>query len=125
MFHNVGLAMAEFQASERLDFRLGPREFEQQADAYLYRAEQEFQQWRNASRATRSVQAHYWTLAQRDFERARQLYEPITGFSNVSRNLDQIERDEGQQRDIQAARDRAAQQARLRAVRYRRVRVRR
>ncbi len=122
MFHNVGMAMAEFQAAERLGFRLGPREYEQQADAYLYRAEQAFQQWRNAARAARSIQAHYWTPAQRDFDRARQLYEPITGFSNVSHNLDQIERDEGQQRDIQAARDRVAQQARMRAARYRHVR---
>jgi hypothetical protein len=127
VFHNVGVAMAEFQAAERLGLRPGPREYEQLADGYLYRAEQEFEQWRNSSRAPRSVQAHYVMLEQRDFDRARSLYEPITGFSNVSHNLDQLDRDENQQREIQAARERAAQlrQSRARAARYRRVRYRR
>jgi hypothetical protein len=123
--HNIGLAMAEFQAAERLGLRPGPREYEQQADAYLYRAEQEFEQWRNSGRAPRAVQAHYLMLARRDFDRARSLYEPISGFSNVSRNIEQLDRDENQQREIQTARERAAQVAKARVSRYRRVRYRR
>jgi hypothetical protein len=33
-------------------------------------------------------------LAQRDFDRARQLYEPIEGFSNVSVALRQVDDDD-------------------------------
>jgi len=33
-------------------------------------------------------------LAQRDFDRARQLYEPIEGFSNVSVALQQVDDDD-------------------------------
>ena len=117
--HNLGLAMAQFHEAERLGFHPGPREFEQQADGYLYRAEQEFLQWRKAARAPKAEQAHYLRLAQRDFERARGLYEPITGFSKVSENLDQLYRDEREGQRLQASRVRAEQMAR---VRYRRAR---
>jgi len=36
----------------------------------------------------------YLRLAQRDFERSRQLYEPILGFSNVSVALRQVDDDD-------------------------------
>lgn len=100
--HNVGAALAEFRAAERLGFRPGPREFEAQADGYLYLAEQELHQWQKAT--TKSVQAHYYALMQRDLNRARDLYEPITGFSNVSQNLQQLYNDEAKEREIIAAR---------------------
>ncbi len=35
---NVGKAMAELHAAERLGFRPGPREIEQEADGYRFRA---------------------------------------------------------------------------------------
>lgn len=117
--HNVGVAMAQLHEAERLGFHPGPREFEQQADAYLYRAEQEFLQWQKSVRAPKAAQAHYLRLAQRDFDRARALYEPITGFSKVSQNLDQLYRDESEEQRLQASRAKAEQLAK---VRYRRTR---
>jgi serine/threonine protein kinase len=120
--HNVGLALAQFHEAERLGFHVGPREFEQQADGYYHLATQEFEQWRKSTHAPKSEQEHYLRLARRDLERARSLYEPITGFSNVSQNLDQLYRDENQQQQLAAARVKAEQDAK---VRYRRVRYRR
>jgi hypothetical protein len=119
---NVGQAMAEFHAAGQLGFRPGPREFEQQADAYLYRAEQELQAWRKA--ASTADQARYLALAQRDFERARNLYEPIAGFSNVEESLERLGRDQDLQKQIQAQREKARQLAARRRLlsRYRRWR---
>lgn len=99
--HNVGRSLAEFHEAERLGFRPGPREFEQQADGYLYRAEQELRQAQDAA-TSKADQAHHLLLAQRDLQRARNLYEPISGFSNVAVNLQQLYHDESQQEAIQA-----------------------
>ena len=41
VFRNAGLALGQFTEAERRGFRLGPRELEQEADGYLYRAESE------------------------------------------------------------------------------------
>lgn len=111
--HNVGRAMAEFHEAERLGFHLGPREMEQQADAYLYRAEQELK----ASKTAGTAKGRYLSLAQRDLDRARNLYEPIDGFSKVSQNLQQLDRDQIQQHQLQAAA--ANTKPRYRKTRYR------
>jgi hypothetical protein len=111
--HNVGRAMAEFHAAERLGFHPGPREMEQQADAYLYRAEQELK----ASKTATTSRARYLSLAQHDLDRARNLYEPIDGFSKVSQNLLQLDRDQLQQRQLQATA--ANTKPRYRKTRYR------
>ncbi len=100
---------------------LGPREFEQQADGYLYRAEQEFRESQLASAGSKTRQAHFILLAHRDFDRARALYEPITGYSKVSQDLDRLDRDESAEQELQAAREKAEQQART--VRFRRART--
>jgi hypothetical protein len=42
----------------------------------------------------RAAEERYLRLAQRDFDRARQLYEPIEGFSNVSVALRQVDDDD-------------------------------
>ncbi len=119
--HNAGKAMAEFHAAERLGFALGPREFEQQADGYLYRAEQALRAWQRA--VAPAERARYLAIAQRDFERARKLYEPIDGFSNVSRSLEQLYRDEALEQQVQAQRVQAQHnQAKLRAARAKRPR---
>jgi hypothetical protein len=102
-FHNVGRALAEFYEAERLGFRLGPREMEQQADGYLYRAEQEIRQWQRSSKLPQTERAHLLSVAQRDLGRARNLYEPISGFSNVSLNLQKVYFDETRQQQMQAA----------------------
>jgi serine/threonine protein kinase len=90
--HNPGQAAAELSAAERLGFNPGPREFEQEGDAYLFRAEQTLragQQDRTPVGRRRLLAA-----ASRDFSRARNLYEPIAGFSKVSDQLERLDKDE-------------------------------
>jgi hypothetical protein len=88
---NVGKAVAELHSAERLGFHLGPREMEQEADGYRIRAVAELSDARKYSGTVRSLEERYLRLAQRDFERARQLYEPILGFSNVNVALRQVD----------------------------------
>jgi serine/threonine protein kinase len=114
-FHNMGRAIAEFHEAERLGFHPGPREMEQQADGYLFRAEQELK----AANAVRTERLHYLSLAQRDLERARHLYEPIDGFSRVSLNLQQLYRDERKHQQLQAAAAKANARPKTRYARYR------
>jgi hypothetical protein len=92
VFKNVGKAMAAFSEAERRSFRCGPREIEQQADGYRFRAEYELRQ---ASREDpRSNSAADWLRRTRDdLDRARNLYEPMAGFSNVDAGLAELYRD--------------------------------
>jgi serine/threonine protein kinase len=92
VFKNVGKAMGAFSEAERRSFRCGPRELEQQADGYRFRAEYELRQ---ASReAPRANSAADWLRRTRDdLERARNLYEPMAGFSNVDAGLAELYRD--------------------------------
>jgi len=110
-FQNVGRAVAELAETERLGFKPGPREIEQQADGYLLRAEHELKQ---AQRATSSPaeQEKYLLLAQGDLERARHLYEPIGGFSHVSSNLDRLYHDRTTHQRLQEAQLQKAASAR-------------
>jgi hypothetical protein len=91
-FRNIGRAVAELSDAERLGFKPGPREFEQQGDGYLLRAESELRQAQKATLA-RADAAKYLALARGDMERARNLYEPIDGYSNVGSNLKRLDRD--------------------------------
>jgi eukaryotic-like serine/threonine-protein kinase len=91
-FRNMGRAVAELSDAERLGFKPGPREFEEQADGYLLRAEYELRQSQKAS-LMRTDAAKYLALARGDMERARNLYEPIDGYSNVGSNLKRLDRD--------------------------------
>jgi hypothetical protein len=106
-FRNVGRFVAELSDAERLGFKPGPREFEQQADGYLFRAEQELQQSQRANEPRPEI-AKNLSLAQGDLERARNLYEPIAGFSGVSSNLNRLYRDRGKLQLLQAASEKAA-----------------
>ena len=90
---NIGKAMAELNEAERLGFALGPREKEEQADGYRFRATAELNQARK-DEISKTEEGRYLRLAQRDFERARELYEPIEGFSNVSAALRQVDDDD-------------------------------
>lgn len=105
--HNIGMAMVQFHEAEQLNFRSGPREIEEEADGYLYRAEQELKTWETEQKP----KSHDLLLAQRDFERARALYEPVTGFSQVSRKLEQLDRDEDQEQAVADAREKAQKAA--------------
>jgi hypothetical protein len=89
--HNVGAALAELHRAQALGYRLGPREFEQEGDAYLYRAEREFDRARSLP-VTSKVEALRWLrVAANDFERARTFYEPINGFSHSGLSLQRID----------------------------------
>ncbi|MBV8550317.1 MAG: serine/threonine protein kinase [Acidobacteriaceae bacterium] len=99
---NIGEAMGEFHEAERLGYQLGPREAEEEADGFLYRA-----QWELA-RAKRSVankaqETKWLQLARADTGRARSLYEPIAGFSNVSTSLERVYQDETEQASLETA----------------------
>lgn len=101
-FHNIGEASAEFHEAEQLGYRLGPREAEQQADGYLYRAEEELMRARQYA-ATEHDEVEKWLqLAHSDIERARMLYEPIAGFSGVNTDLQLLYRVRAQQISLQA-----------------------
>jgi hypothetical protein len=88
---NIGKALAEFHAAERLGFRSGPREIEEQADGYRFRANLELNEARKVRAKSRAAAERYLQLAERDFERARQLYEPILGYSDVNVALRQVD----------------------------------
>lgn len=100
---NVGQAIAELHQAERLGFQLGPREMEQQADGYRLRADAELREARRYRETSRAMAGRYLRMAQRDYERARQLYEPILGFSNVNAALSQVDDDDRSRQQLDDA----------------------
>jgi hypothetical protein len=91
---NIVKAMAELHEAQRLGFEAGPREAEEEADGYRFRATTELDQARRFDPKNSAAEKRYLRLAERDFDRARQLYEPIEGFSNVSLALRQVDDDD-------------------------------
>jgi serine/threonine protein kinase/tetratricopeptide (TPR) repeat protein len=91
---NMGQAVAEIGEAEHLGFQPGPREREEEADGYRLRAKMELTQARQAHGKSSEAEERYLRLAHRDFELARDLYEPIQGFSNVSLALRQVDDDD-------------------------------
>ncbi len=91
---NVGKAIAELHEAERLGFKPGPREMEQEADGYRFRANSELIAARAFRGKSRDAEQRYLRLAQRDYDRARRLYEPISGYSNVSVALREVDDDD-------------------------------
>ncbi|HZU25749.1 MAG TPA: serine/threonine-protein kinase [Bryobacteraceae bacterium] len=108
--HNVGQAMAEFEQAERLGYHLGPRENEELGDAYLWRAEQELREFIKQNKASARAGRRVLLAAQRDFGRAHEHYEPISGFSKVSDSLDRMDRDEAVAEQWEARQKRAEQE---------------
>jgi serine/threonine protein kinase len=100
---NIGKAMAELHEAQRLGFEPGPREMEEEADGYRFRATAELNAARKNGPENRAAEERYLRLAQRDFDRARQLYEPIEGFSNVSVALRQVDDDDHARQDMAEA----------------------
>jgi len=100
-FHNVGRAVAELHQANQLGYKLGPREIEQQADGYLFRAEFELGRAKRTPSSARQDRSKWLQLAHDDMERARNLYEPIAGYSNVSTNLEQLHQDRDEQAKLQ------------------------
>ena len=111
---NIGGAIAELHQAERMGFKLGPREMEQQADGYLARAQRELLQAERVSKTSPAQQARYLSMARRDLERATALYEPIDGFSNVNLNLQRLYLDRSKEEQLQANYELAAKQRRRR-----------
>lgn len=91
---NIGKAMAEMHEAAGVGFRPGPRELEEEADGYRFRAGAELAEARRLHGGSRAAADRYLRMAERDFERARQLYEPIQGFSNVSVALREVDEDD-------------------------------
>ncbi len=91
---NVGKAIAELHEAERLGFKSGPREMEEEADGYRFRANSELLAARAFRGTSRDAEQRYLRLAQRDYDRARRLYEPISGYSNVSVALREVDDDD-------------------------------
>jgi serine/threonine protein kinase len=89
-FHNIGAALAEFHQAEQLGYRFGPREAVEQADGYLYRAKAELDHAKRTAADAKEERARWLQAARLDIERARNLYEPISGFSNVDSDLEQV-----------------------------------
>ena len=68
---------------------------EQEADGYRFRASVGVEtSSASIAETSKYMEARYLRLAQRDYDRARQLYEPILGYSNVSVALRQVDDDD-------------------------------
>lgn len=102
-FRNAGKAKSEFTEAERRGFRPGPRELKQEADAYVFRAEWELRQVKQA--ASPREQSRWLRQATNDLDRACGIYEPIVGFANVNDALDQLYQDRGSADDLRAQLD--------------------
>ncbi len=91
---NIGKAIAELHEAERLGFQPGPRETEEEADGYRFRAIAELAEAKKHRGKSKTGEQRALRLAERDFDRARQLYEPIAGFSGVSVALREVDDDD-------------------------------
>jgi hypothetical protein len=120
VFRNAGKAMGEFAEAEHRGFHRGPREFEQQADAYVYRAEYELRQAQRASGPSSSEENRWLRQTLTDLDRARNLYEPIAGFSSVNAGLDRLYRDRASAEQLRVSLEAAARRAAERKARFER-----
>jgi serine/threonine protein kinase len=102
-FHNVAQAAAELHQAERLGYKFGPRETQEEADGYMYRAEAEMAKAKKFPTSDTANRTKWLNMAQADIDRARDLYEPIAGFANVSAALEQLEQDQQQQVKLETA----------------------
>lgn len=102
-FRNIGEAMSEFHLAQQLGYRLGPREIEQRADGYLFRAEWEMAQARRTPETDQQEARKWLEMARDDIERARSLYQPILGYANVSANLKHLYKDRSEQKALAVA----------------------
>jgi serine/threonine protein kinase len=103
--NNLGRAIAEWHTAERLGYRLGPREWEQEGDGYLARVEAALRELTAAK--SREEQRRLSAYLRRDIARARQLYEPIAGFGSVSQSLLKLQTMERSAEALASARPKA------------------
>lgn len=88
--HNIGAALAEFHQAQQLGFRAGPRESVEEGDGFLYRAKFELAHAKRVPATSKQERTRWINATRLDLDRARSLYEPISGFSNVDADLEQI-----------------------------------
>jgi hypothetical protein len=89
--HNIGQGTSELKTAERLGYKPGPRESVDLGDAFVYRAEQFM---RTAGRLDTGTQRDKLNdMAHRDLDRARDIFEPLSGFANVDQALERIDKD--------------------------------
>jgi tRNA A-37 threonylcarbamoyl transferase component Bud32 len=117
---NLGRALAEWGTAQRLGFQLGPREWEQEGDAYLARVEDALRKLTAAKAA--GEQRRWFAMLQRDAGRARDRYEPIAGFGNATRNLEKLDQLERTAADLRLRQEKAHAAAARRSARMRKWR---
>jgi tetratricopeptide (TPR) repeat protein len=100
-FRNIGEALPEFQQAQRLGYQLGPRENTQEADGFLYRSQYELGKARRAVRSNPEEASKWIEMSKVDADRARSLYEPLVGYSNVSANLELLYQDRAEQERLE------------------------
>lgn len=101
-FHNIGQALAEFHQAEKLGYRLGPREAEEKADGYLYRAQWAIGKAKKLPATDDYGRKGWLKMAHDDSERARKLYEPLAGFSNVNASLEDLGENRAEQAELKS-----------------------
>ena len=106
-FHNIGQAMAEFHQAEKLGYRLGPREAEEKADGYLYRAQWAIGKAKKLPATDDDGRKGWLKMAHDDSERARKLYEPLAGFSNVNASLEDLGENRAEQAELKSVNEKA------------------
>ena len=74
-YHNVDPAIAELNAAERLGYRPGRRETQEEADGYLFRAEWELLRARYT--VPKSAGDRWVAMARSDLQRAASLHKPV------------------------------------------------
>jgi serine/threonine protein kinase len=100
-FHNLTQAVTELQQAQQLGYKLGPREFQSEAEGYLYRAEFEMAKARRTT--TASERAKWLNLTKTDMDRARKLYEPLASSIDVSSGLAELQQDQEQEAMVETA----------------------
>jgi hypothetical protein len=89
--------------AEQFGYKLGPREAEEEADGYLYRAEAELNKAKKVPASATADRTKWLDMARDDMDRARNLYEPIAGFSTVNNSLEQLQQDQSEQVELETA----------------------
>jgi serine/threonine protein kinase len=88
-FRDTDRALGELIVAEALGYRLQPREIEQKADAYRFRAWKELgRAWSAGVKPMEAAQLQ--ALGQHDLEAAQLLYEQIPGFNHADAHLRQV-----------------------------------
>jgi serine/threonine protein kinase len=104
-FRNAGRAKSELTEAERRGFRAGPREWKQEADAYVFRAEWELRQAQIEIAGAKTTEQRWLRQASNDLDRAVAIYEPIAGYANVNDALDQLYHDRNSADQLRAQLD--------------------